>query len=544
MKKYWPLVLVLIGGALLRFYHNLDISLWHDEAFSALLIKYSWPEMMYRIGLDVHPPMYYIFLRFWHYLFGDSLLSLRGFSVFFGTATIWAGWLFTKEAFKNEKAALWAAILLAVNPFQLRFVTEARMYTMGAFFALLAAYFLVKALELQKRLHEAEAMHMPHLPEDIRDRNRLIFNYVGFIASTIIIIYTHYYLFFTAAALGFYGLLYLYFHHKWDAKKYLWYLVSWAIIAASFLPWLKTFLFQYRQVDNGYWIPPMDRWSIPATFWDMLLGLGRDTTKASTDLWLIVITLLTLYIFYRFLRKTESFHKWLAVLAVAAPFLGSLLFLVLARLKGSSSSVFLDRYFLFASVFYSIAVAVWLKEIRFRALAASIFALYCLLNLYTFWYAWQDLNIMSKPGMAAAARFLSMNVEPGQKVFVSSSFMFFNFQYYWTEAGRMLYPPALMSRGGEDGFSLVRPLLYTGGTTDVHQMPHYAGTAILTDQDLLPTFSGAVATGNTVWLLWTDVFGSTKPEVPKNWLQVDERAYPEVRPYVGTNIFVTEYKVN
>jgi uncharacterized membrane protein len=84
MKKYYPIFLILILGLLLRLYHNTNISLWHDEAFSALLIKYPWQEMLYRIGLDVHPPAYYIFLRIWHYIFSDSLLSLRLFSVFFG----------------------------------------------------------------------------------------------------------------------------------------------------------------------------------------------------------------------------------------------------------------------------------------------------------------------------------------------------------------------------------------------------------------------------------------------------------------------------
>jgi uncharacterized membrane protein len=105
MKKYFYIIAILITATVLRFYHNLDISLWHDEAFSALLINYSWPEMMYRIGLDVHPPMYYIFLRLWHYIFGDSLLSLRGMTIFFSVGTVWAAWLFVKTAFQNEKAA-------------------------------------------------------------------------------------------------------------------------------------------------------------------------------------------------------------------------------------------------------------------------------------------------------------------------------------------------------------------------------------------------------------------------------------------------------
>lgn len=528
MKKYWALIFILAGGTALRFYHNLDVSLWHDEAFSALLIKYPWPEMMYRLGLDVHPPMYYIFLRLWSYIFGDSLLSLRGMSIFFGSASIWAGWLFVRQAFKNEKAALWAALLLAINPFQLRFVTEARMYTMGAFFAILAGYFLIRLLNLQKQLHEAEALHMPHLPADIKNRNLLILNYIGFIASTIIIIYTHYYLFFTAAALGLYGLLYLYFHHKWDAKKYFWYLGSWLIIAASFLPWLKVFLFQLHQVEAGYWIAKMNIWSIPATFWDLLLALSRDTSKTSTDIWLIFVFLLSLFIIYRFVRKTDSFHKWLVVLAIFAPFFGSLVFLLMAKLKGSQSSVFLDRYFLFAGVFYSIALAMWLKQIRFKWLSLGLVLGYTVLNLVTFANFWGDIFSQPRPGMSGAAKFLSANVEPGQHVFVGTSYEFFNYKYYAS-----VYNPIP-----------TRPLLFTGGRNDISQISHVEGVAILTNQDLVPDFKLATKRGDTVWLLWTYAFGSSKPETPKNWVVIDEKEYPDIRPYVGTSIYVTEYKVN
>jgi uncharacterized membrane protein len=536
--KYWPLIVILIAGTLLRFYHNLDISLWHDEAFSALLIKYPFSEMMYRIGLDVHPPAYYLFLRAWHYILGDSLLSLRGFSILFGTASIWAVWLLAKEAFKNEKAALWAAILAAINPFQLQYVTEARMYTMGAFFVVLAAYFLVKALNQQKQLHEQESLHMPNLPQEhppfippfarggIMGR-LLLWYYLGFTVSMIIIIYTHYYLFFTAAALGFYGLLFLFFHHRWNFKKYLWLLLSFVIIGLSFLPWLKTFFDQYRQVGQSYWIPPMDKWSIPSTFWDMLLGIGRDTTKTSTQFWLVAVSLFSLYLFYWFLKKTQSFHKWLVALAVLAPFLGSLLFLVLARLKGSQTSLYLDRYFLFASMFYTVMLAVWLKEVRLRWLSVSLFIVYVLVNLLAFGHYWTALDVKSKPGMAAAAKYLNANVEPGQKIYGGSSFMFFNLKYYIGQLG-----------------IANQPLLYSGGTTQVSQLPHYAGTALLTDADLLPDFSRDVKNSDTVWLIWTNGFGANKPEVPKNWTQIYEQSFAEVRPYVGTNVYVTEYKVN
>jgi len=534
MKKYFPLILILILGTILRFYHNTLVSLWHDEAFSVLMIRYPWHEMFYRLGLDVHPPGYYILLRFWVYIFGGGLLALRSLSVLFGVGTIWAGFLLTKEAFKNEKAALWAALFIAINPFQLKYVIEARMYTMGAFFALLAGYFLVKALHYYTISYDSEKLNMPNLPNSVKLKKLMWWSYVGFTLSMIVIIYTHYYLFFTAAALGFYGLLYLFFHHSTSAKatgdrqggwkKYLPMLSSLAVIAISFLPWLKTFLFQLGQVDQNYWIPPMDRWSIPATFWDMLLSFARDTTKGTTQIILLVITLFSFYFLYRFVKKTESFHKWLVVFAVAAPFAGALLFALLSKLKGSNSSVFLDRYFLFASVYFSIALAVWLKEISLKWLSVSLFLIYVALNFSAYINFWQRADVYNRPGMAGVAKFLQANVEPQNKIYINPSSIFFNYEYY--------------------NKTPVKPLFYTKGIAHVKDVPHYYGTALLTDADLVPDLKTVTRPGDTVWIIWTNGFYSSKPEVPLNWTQVDEREFPEVQPTPNISNYVTEYKVN
>src|ERR1044072_2424894 len=103
MKKQslW-ISLILILGTLLRFYNNTAVALWHDEAFSALYLRYNWGEMMHRSGLDVHPPLYYWVFSPWGYVFGQGLLSLRSFSIFFGVLTIYFGYQFVKAAFKNE----------------------------------------------------------------------------------------------------------------------------------------------------------------------------------------------------------------------------------------------------------------------------------------------------------------------------------------------------------------------------------------------------------------------------------------------------------
>ncbi len=544
IKKYWPLILILLFGIFLRFWHNLSISLWHDEAFSALMIRYPWHDMFYRLGLDVHPPMYYIFLRFWHYIFGDSLLSLRGFSIFFGSASIILAWAFVKDCFKNEKAALWAAFFIAINPFQLLYVTEARMYTMGAFFALLAAYFLVKALRNQKQYYEDKLLNMPNLPQDIQLRKYFLWQYAGFVVCIAIIILTHYYLLFTAVALCLYALIYHGYHYSNQWKRYGWLLLSYGIIFISFLPWLKTFLFQLKQVTAGYWIDKMNLWSIPETLWKMFVNGTLDGSKLlpvekygypflsygpnRTELLVIFSTIFSIYFLYRFLKKTQSFEKWLVVLCVVAPFAGSIAYAFLAHLKGSNSSVFLDRYFLFASMFYTIALAVWLREITWKKVSMVLLIVYAAANLWAFYQYWADLNVQTKPGMAQAARTLQANVEPNNKVFVGTSFMFFNYKYYWST----INPTA------------VRPLLYTGGRTDISQISHVEGVALLENSDFVPDFKQATKPGDTVWMIWTYAFGSNKPDVPKYWTELVTNEYLEVRPYVGASVFVTEYRVN
>jgi mannosyltransferase len=530
VRKYFWLLIILIIGTALRFYHNTDISLWHDEAFSALMIRYSWPEMFRRLALDVHPPMYYISLRLWHYVFGDKLLSLRGFSIFFGALTVWATWLFTKYTFKSEKIALWAALLVALSTFQLQYVTEARMYTMGAFFSVLAAYFLVRALREQKEFYADEKLNMPNLPQDIRLKKSYIWHYLWFAVCCGIIDFTHYYLLFTMSALCLYALIYHIYHYRGQIKRYYLLLTTYLLICLFFLPWLRQFLFQYKQVQAGYWIPPMDIWSVPGTLWTMLLGIGHDNSNSFTLKMMALVALFVIFFFWRFLRKTQYFEKWLVLLATAAPFGGAVLFIILARLKGSSSSVYEERYFLFSSTFFIIALAAWLSEIKLKWLSTSLFIIYALFNLYSFANYWQGLNIASKPGMNNAAKFLGANVASGEHVFVGSSYEFFNYKYY-----DFTYYPLPKA---------IRPLLFTGGRSDISQISHVEGVALLANSDLLPSFSAAVHPADTVWLLWTDAFGSSKPQIPSNWTQIDERDFQDVRPWVGTNIYVTEYKVN
>ena len=508
------LLAISLVGLLLRLWHLTSISLWHDEAFSALLIKYSWGEMIHRIGLDVHPPLYYIALRIWSYIFGHSLFSLRGMSVFFGIATIIAVYYFVYSAFQNRKAALLAALLVAVNPFQIQYVTEARMYTMGAFFAVAAAWSLTVALRSQVEYYATTT----NLVLKAQLQKRFRWAYILFIFCSAVMMYTHYYLLFTVAALGFYGFIFCIVKFRGYIKRYLWLIISGVAILALYLPWLKVFIFQLKQVGAGYWIPPMDQWSIPNTLWELMFRFPNPAK------WMLVlISLVVIFILIRVLWKYSQAEKWLVTAGFLAPFAGALLFLGLATLQDNSNSVYLVRYFIFCSAFYSIIVALWLSNLRIPQIGKLLAIALIGINLYSVWNYWDDLELSAKPGMAGAAKFLNANVEPTHKIYLGSSFEFFNYKYY--------------------NRTNAKPLLFSNGSL-TKDMPHFAGTAILTDEDLVQNFEESTKPGDIVWLMWTNGFGGSKPNVPGNWTQIDEKGFAEVRPYVGTWIIISEYRVN
>ena len=80
--------LILLVALVLRLV-SLNQSLWLDEATSALVVRMSVGDMFARfLPGDFHPPLYYLILKFWVSIFGNSEISLRMPSVIFGVITI------------------------------------------------------------------------------------------------------------------------------------------------------------------------------------------------------------------------------------------------------------------------------------------------------------------------------------------------------------------------------------------------------------------------------------------------------------------------
>jgi uncharacterized membrane protein len=99
-RLFVPLMLaaVLLAGLMLRLQTASTRSIWFDEAWSWRMSRFPVAELIERTAADVHPPLYYLLLKAWTALFGDSPLAMRSMSALFGVLTILAAYDLVMQA--------------------------------------------------------------------------------------------------------------------------------------------------------------------------------------------------------------------------------------------------------------------------------------------------------------------------------------------------------------------------------------------------------------------------------------------------------------
>ena len=140
------LTLIVLAGTALRFHSLTKRNFWDDEAASVIFAQLPWASFWRTISnYEANMSLYYFLLRGWLH-FGDSEAVIRGLSLLFGVASIFATYLLGKRLF-GAKTGLASAALSAVNMFQIRYSQEARGYSLLFLLSLLSTYFLVRALD-------------------------------------------------------------------------------------------------------------------------------------------------------------------------------------------------------------------------------------------------------------------------------------------------------------------------------------------------------------------------------------------------------------
>lgn len=145
--KPLAIVLILTLAAGLRFARLDDQSFWNDEGNSARIAERSVDKILKGAGGDIHPPGYYLVLSGWRAFVGQTEFALRSLSVLAGLLAVAVTIQLGSQLF-GRLEGLAAGLLLAVNPFQVYYAQEARMYALLVLLSLASILLTARVLTI------------------------------------------------------------------------------------------------------------------------------------------------------------------------------------------------------------------------------------------------------------------------------------------------------------------------------------------------------------------------------------------------------------
>jgi mannosyltransferase len=253
----------VVLGVLLRLASRSD--LWLDEALSVNIATLPLGDMVDALRRDGHPPLYYLLLHGWTSVFGEGDEAVRSLSGVFALATIPVFWVGARR-YGGRGAAVAAVVLLATNPFAIRYATEARMYALVTL--LVATGWLALRVALERRSTLA---------------------LVGVGLSAGLLLLAHYWSFYLVAATAV-VLLWLWRRGHERAKATFFALAAGCVL---FLPWLPSFIEQAGSTGTPWGLPerPTNVVVIALRDWGggTLNGLNGESTLLGAGIALLAL---------------------------------------------------------------------------------------------------------------------------------------------------------------------------------------------------------------------------------------------------------------
>lgn len=428
--------LLTIVATFLRGLFLTKADIWHDEGYSTMIVNYPLGEIITRTINDVHPPFYYLILSIWQSVFGASVVSLRGFSVACGVATVVLVYLLMRRLF-SEKIAKLAAVFTAFGPFLVRYSDEARMYALATLLAVLATYVLVVALSTTSR--------------------RRYLWWAGYGATIALGLYTQYFFIFLVPAHCLYALSV----HSWRLKALLrdkgWWLGN-LFAAILFLPWLPHMLAQMSRVQQGFWIPPVSLGSVPHTI-SQFVTYNHDAATVFGYSLLAIVVCVPLYISRKIKKQFNS------TLLLAGWLLLPILFVVL--LSSLGRPVYIDRYFSYSAPAFYALLAVAISLIRAKNMPWLKPALISA-TLIAFCIGIANVSTAATHKMGHAAGMVNREFRQGDVIVSAELYTFFDFSYYnRTGAEVKLLSERPFGSYGEYSLLADRPYLRVARLSDI-----------------------------------------------------------------------------
>ena len=130
--------LIILGAFLIRMIRVAD-HIWHDEIYTAYMVRMPIDKLFTVTVADVHPPTWYLICKPFVALLGETSLALRLPSVLLGTLAVWLVWRVARQLI-DAPGALLATGIMALSPMAIDHSDTSRMYmllTVGVMWAVM-----------------------------------------------------------------------------------------------------------------------------------------------------------------------------------------------------------------------------------------------------------------------------------------------------------------------------------------------------------------------------------------------------------------------
>lgn len=335
-----PIVLFFVLGVILtvaaRFYGLTDYGLWMDEVFSVRIAGLDWISLFQQVvGDAVHPPLFYIILKLWIIIGGESLLWIKLLPVLFAVASIGPMYLLCRELGLRFAEFSLALIFISLNAFLIYYAQELRMYGLLLFLSLASMWLFVRFL---------------------RDESGSKLSPILLFAANVLLVYTHYFGWFTIAAECVFSLIY------YRAKsKFV--LLQTVAVALFFLPWAM-FVTSAMAAKGGIgqnlgWIDKPGLSALPQFVAEFH---GNLPFKRTTGIGFLIFGLPVFgWLLQTYKNRDREDAKLFGFLALFST-LPVVAAFVVSQI--TSTSIWVDRYLIAAGIPYILLLAVCVLRIR------------------------------------------------------------------------------------------------------------------------------------------------------------------------------------
>ncbi|MFT4282908.1 MAG: hypothetical protein ACMXX6_00605 [Candidatus Woesearchaeota archaeon] len=339
-SKY-TLFIILLLGFILRTY-NLPSSITLDESVSLQIATQSILTVIF--FFDPTPPLYYLFLRIWSYIF-TGLSGAYSLSIIFGVANIYLIYILTK-LISNKYTAYVASFLTAISPPLIFYSQELRSYSLFFLLTTLTTYLFFCYIKSKYELKKISLFDK--FPANTKKIYFLL------IVLSSLLLYTHLYSVFIISAMM---ITYFFFSIKYKKNMYSPFYTS-ILLLLIYSPWLIR-TYQLIIAKEASWIvkPNIDNLIYLAN----TLVINQLSSHIVTPI-ILILGLLVLYSF-------KSKNKYVFALLFIASFTALVPFIISLLLR----PFFTEKYALVIIVLLIPIISISLTSLKSKKLALTLF---------------------------------------------------------------------------------------------------------------------------------------------------------------------------